>query len=713
MRSSLAATAVAIALVPALVSAQEATPPPNPTPAPTPARSAAGDAAGPGAAPGAVDAAAQQRYGETLVVTATRSERTLDTLPVSVSVITRQEIRQSPETAVDDLLREVPGIVVPVSSSLVEYPTRSTISMHGLGGTRTLVLLDGVPINDPLTGTVPWSKIPLATVDHIEVVRGGAASLFGNYAMGGTINIFTRPAADDELTGKVEYGSNNTRRADVAVGEAVAPGLTLGLAANVFDTDGYLRVPPEDRGLIDVPSAAHEWTTQLRADYSDGGGGVSSVRTSYYRENLSSGTLVSGTRQAIFDLAASHRRATGAGGELTTGVFYDRDVLDTANSALVPGAERNAEYRSNTIDGPAWAAGASVQWSRPVSAAVPLVSVGLDLERLGADSVRDNFSQTGVQTSVQDSGGKQDNAGLFGEVSLVPLARLEVLASARLDYWRNWDGSDDRTPGASMTFAARRTTELDPRLSVRYEMSDAAAVRGAVYRAFRAPSLQDLYRGSSSKSLNIVENPALGPETLTGGEVGLDLALGAAHAQVNLFQSDISNIINRVPIAAAPVLIVEPMNLDRARSRGVEVAIDAALTTHLALSTGYAFSDSVATRSAADPTLVGKQTPEVPRDSASLALRLRLPRSLTVTLRAVYEGTSYADAANLLAYDAHTVVDLYAAWPLGAEGEAFVAVTNLLDARYLDDLLTTVRLGAPRQVMVGLRGRTALRGTLR
>ncbi|MFI5167673.1 MAG: TonB-dependent receptor [Thermoanaerobaculales bacterium] len=644
-------------------------------------------------------------------MTATRSERPLDTLPVSMSLMSQQEIDTSPVEAVDDLLRTIPGIVLPVSSSLVQYPTRSTISMRGLGGTRALVLLDGVPINDPLTGTVQWNRVPLESVERVEVARGGAASLFGNYAMGGTINILTRQASADELNGKVAYGSNKTRRADVAVGEAVAPGIAVGLNASVFDTDGYVRVPPEDRGAIDIPSAAHAWTTQLRADFNGESGASGSVRAGYYKENLSSGTPLSGTRQDIFDLAASRHQQVEWGGEVTTSVFYERNGFEVFNSAFTPGRGRDAEYRSNTIDGPAWMAGGSMQWSRGFSSQVPLVSVGLDLQRLAADNLRDNFGQSGTLTSVQDSGGMQDNAGLFAEASYFPIQRLEILTSARLDHWRNWDGSDDRTPGGNTSFPTKRSLQLDPRLSLRYEISGSTAARAAIYRAFRAPNLQDLYRGSSSKSLEVVANPSLEPETLVGGEFGLDFPVGAAHAQIDVFQSTIDGVITRVPVLVSPVLTLQPRNLDQARSRGVEMAADARLASHLTLSAGYTFADSVALGSAADPTLVGKQTPEVPRHAASLALRLDLPRSLALTVRGIYVSTSYADAANQLAYDPHTLVDFFASRPFGPGLEIFVAVTNLFDTRYLDDLLSTVRLGAPRQVMVGLHARTALRGS--
>jgi outer membrane receptor protein involved in Fe transport len=697
--------ALVLAMLSGVVAAQSPPPAPAASPTPTPRPSGPEDVP----APAKAVADTEQRFADEVVVTATRSERAIGTLPVSVSVLGQPEIKYSPVMALDDLLREVPGLVLPAGSSLTRYPTQSTFSMRGLGGNRALVLLDGVPINDPLTGAVQWKKVPLETVQRVEVARGGAASLFGNYAMGGTVNVLTRPAPGDGASARIAYGSYDTRRVDLGLGKAVGQRATLGLTVSGLDTDGYVRIPPESRGAVDIASALRFWNTQLRADLGGENGAAGFVRAGYYTDDMSLGTPLAKTSQDIFDLAVGDRIPLGTGRELAANAFYQRETFDVFNSALVPGQGRNAEYRSNAVDTPAWLAGGSLQWSGALSASLPLLTAGLDLQRLAADSARDNFNQAGALTSTQNAGGQQDNAGLYAEVSCFPNPRLEILGSARLDYWRNFNGYDDRSPGGAESFPAKQTVQLDPRLSLRYEISRAVALRGAVYRAFRAPSLQDLYRSSASKAQVIEANPALVPETLVGGELGVELSVGGVRGQLNVYQDTIDNIISRVPITITPILTVQPRNLDRARSRGVELVAEMPLAPHWNLSAGYTLADSTAVESA-DPALVGKQTPEVPRNSASLALRFQLPQVLVVTLRGVYVSTTYADAANKLAYDPHTLVDLYVSRPFGNGQEAFVAVTNLFNERYLDDLTAAVRLGAPLQVLAGLRVRTEPHG---
>src|SRR5438270_558022 len=132
---------------------------------------------------------------ETVTVTPTRSEQRLGDTPASVDVVTSKEIAASPALVADDVLRNVPTFsLFRRTSSLVAQPTTQGVSLRGIGPSgqsRTLVLLDGIPFNDPFGGWVYWTRVPLESVDRIEMTDGTNSSLYGNYAMGGVINIIT------------------------------------------------------------------------------------------------------------------------------------------------------------------------------------------------------------------------------------------------------------------------------------------------------------------------------------------------------------------------------------------------------------------------------------------------------------------------------------------------------------------------------------------
>jgi hypothetical protein len=114
-----------------------------------------------------------------IVVTASRYAQKITDVPESVSVISAAQIADTPAYTLDDVLRTVPSVNLPFASAQQIHPTSSIVSMRGLSGHRALVLLDGIPINDAFFGYVQWSRVSLASVDRVEVVRGGDSTLWG------------------------------------------------------------------------------------------------------------------------------------------------------------------------------------------------------------------------------------------------------------------------------------------------------------------------------------------------------------------------------------------------------------------------------------------------------------------------------------------------------------------------------------------------------
>jgi outer membrane cobalamin receptor len=154
------------------------------------------------------------RVTEQTIVTATRSEQRVADVPASVNVVTSQQIQRSPAVVADDVLRQVPTFsLFRRTSSLAANPTAQGVSLRGVGPSgvsRTLVLLDDVPFNEPFGGWVYWTRVPLMDSDRIEVVDGASSSLYGNYAMGGVINIVTNRAVPRTIIFKPQYGNRAT-----------------------------------------------------------------------------------------------------------------------------------------------------------------------------------------------------------------------------------------------------------------------------------------------------------------------------------------------------------------------------------------------------------------------------------------------------------------------------------------------------------------------
>ena len=185
---------------------------------------------------------------ETVTVTAARTEQLTRNVAASVNLVERETITRSPAVVADDVLRQVPTFsLFRRTSSLAAHPTTQGVSLRGVGPSgvsRTLVLLDGIPFNDPFGGWVYWTRVPLGSVERIEIVDNSSSSAYGNYAMGGVINIVSVPPSRRTLELRSQYGTRQTPKVEFS-GSDMWGKLGASLDASVFST-GRL---PDRRGL--------------------------------------------------------------------------------------------------------------------------------------------------------------------------------------------------------------------------------------------------------------------------------------------------------------------------------------------------------------------------------------------------------------------------------------------------------------------------------
>jgi outer membrane receptor protein involved in Fe transport len=644
-------------------------------------------------------AAEKPKVGETIVVTATRSERAVSELPVSATVIGETDLKAAPATFVDDLLRTIPGVHMNIAGSASSFTTGQRVSIHGLGGTRALVLLDGIPLHDPYYGTIQWQKVPLDSLRQIEVIRGGAASLFGNFALGGTINLLTRPVETSMVRADLAMGSSDTQRATVTVDHVVSEKLGLRLSYSSFDSNGYYRVP--EPGPVDILGWNDTWTTSARADYQVSERTRGFLKANLSKIDISQGTPVGYDKRDIFDAAAGLHRAIGANGLLATTVFFQTQEEEAVSGTII--GQRESEFRSQISTIPSNALGASVEWSTQRSGAIPFLSVGVDVQRIESEEGRLSFSRAGALTQQAHLTGTQEFAGVFTQASWRPSDRFEILASARVDYYKNDDGSDVILNGAQSYYPTTSSTQIDPRVSFRYALAKNTAIRGAAYRAFKAPTLRDLYRNNTTGTTITLGNPFLEPETLVGAELGAEWSNDVAHFEGNIYRSDIEGLQSRAQVAGQPPNVFRNLNLGKSRSQGVELMADVRLSPRWSLNLGYTYADSIIVEDP-NPTLVGKLVPEVVPHIGSLGVRFRGRDATTMDLRYRVLSRSYGEAANLAVSPAHRVLDVSVARPVRSWIDVYALLENALDESYYYALTpTALRSGQPRTFSIGIR----------
>ncbi|HEX7705979.1 MAG TPA: TonB-dependent receptor [Thermoanaerobaculia bacterium] len=660
--------------------------------------------------PAIADAEQQEappKVEETILVTATRSERALNQLPMSATVVTEERLETAPVRSIDDLLRGIAGVQPSIVSSSGSTPTNQRFTMHGLGGTRALVLVDGIPLHDAYSGLVQWQRVPLDTLRQIEVVRGGNASLFGTFALGGTINLITRPAERDLVAVDVSYGSFETTRAAVRVEHVITPDLAIRLTHHKIDSAGFDRVP--FTGPVDVPAWVDSGITALRADYSLAEASRMFLSAAFNEIDVSQGTPLSYSKRDGFDGSGGFDHASATRGYFAAKVFHQRQDERLVNASII--GNRESEFLSQDALIPSRSTGGSVEWSYVRPGAIRFLSLGGDIRQVEASESRATFNRSGVNTQRNRLSGTQSFTGILGQVGWHPADRVEILTSARFDLYRNEDGIDSIEGGATTVYPETSSRQLDPRVSIRYATGSHSTLRASAYRAFNAPTLRDLYRNNQSGNSVILGNPYLEPETLVGAEAGWEWAGSRGRIEVNFYRNIIEGLQSRAAVAGRPPNVTQFVNLGTGRAQGVELTSSLILNRHWSIDASYTHADSIVTEDP-NPLLVGKRITEVPRDAGSLSLRYRGARGTVAEMRGRSVGHSFADADNLAKSPAHQVVDLSISQPVRPWLGVYLLAENVFDEMYYQALSGTgaYRSAPPRSITVGIKLRSTFKG---
>ena len=646
---------------------------------------------------------------EIVTITPTRSEVRVVDAPASVSVLTTRDLNSAAAQTFDDLLRQVPGFsIFRRSSSLVANPTTQGVSLRGAGATgasRTLVLADGVPLNDAFGGWVYWSRLPRRAVEQIEVVRGGSSDLYGSDALSGVIQVLSRPLFRPTIDLELTTGTRGTHDLTLFGGHRWN-NLTASLAAEGLTTDGYFLLAPELRGAADREARSRHRLLAPRFTWQPRDATSLFLRGSLFDEDRHNGTRLQQNRTATESLAAGGHLETPDGSRWTLTLFANQQRFHQTFTAVA--ANRASETLTRQQAVPSRDAGISLHWSQSRLGNHALVA-GADLRGVRGTSDELVYA-TGRPIRFDSAGGRQRRAGFFVQdlVSLTP--RWQLAASLRYDTWRNSSaGIVQRalaTGAVQPRFFAPRTEDAwNPRLSLLFRPVEALSLRASAYRAFRAPTLNELYREFRVGDALTRANEALTAERLTGGEAGATWSLtGRTLVRLTGFWTETANPVVNVTESITPSLITrQRRNLGRTRSRGLEAEAELRLTSAWRLTTGYLLADATIVEAPQDPLLTRRQIAQVPRHQFTWQLSYANPRLLSAALQFRASGQQFDDDRNLLPLPRFGLLDLSASRPLRRGLDLFFAVQNLFNSRYVVGRTPLETLGMPRLSRFGLR----------
>jgi outer membrane receptor protein involved in Fe transport len=678
--------------------------PPSP---PTSAQSAPAPVAAPAPQP-------LQTPTTTVTVTAYRAPLSELESPATTRLLDEQDLQSTAGPTLDDELRQIPGLeLFRRSSSLVANPSSQGMSLRGLGSTsasRTLVTDDDVPLNDPLGGWIHWQELPALTIRQVELVRGGASDLYGSSAIGGVVNVVPLTPTANAAQLRSSYGGEETWDDDL-MAEAVHGPWGLLFGAGALGTDGYIQEAPFQRGPVDQPSNVHSQNGLLFADRKLGSLRLF-LRGSGFNEDRNNGTPYqkNGTRLWRYatggDWNAPHQatfvlRLYGAD-ERYHQTFSS--ISNLPNFGVATCTYRCGEIPTRFSQVPDNELGAAAHWSQPLGAGLLLLA-GADTHDLRIWDREQTYGATAALTNLHDH---QRDSAMYGEAMATHKA-WTLTASARLDCYQNFDGQLLDFTGSSWTPAAKQPTQqsltvFDPRVGVARKLTDHWALSASGFRAFRAPTPNELYRSTQVGNQLTLPNGTLLAERATGWEAGVAAQHNWGVVRASSFLTQVNRPISAVTINpnSSPILLMRE-NLGQIESKGVSLDFELTPWRFLSLDGGYQYAHATVTRGTAETgkTDLGNWIPEVARNLATLNLRACRPKLGSLNLEGRLSGRQFDDDANTYLLHGYFRLDAYASHDLGRRWQLFVAGENLLNRQIEVALTPTETLGTPRVARAG------------
>jgi outer membrane receptor protein involved in Fe transport len=642
-------------------------------------------------------------------VTAYRASTLVSDLPLSDVQLTREDLQDTPALELDDDLRQVPGFsLYRRSSSRTANPTTQGVSLRGLGAngaSRALVLEDGFPLNDPFGGWVYWDRVPAEAISDVEISQEGGSSLYGSDALGGVVQFVSRPTQPGGISLDTSYGNQNTPDLSLWAGGQKGK-WESSFGGGVFNTDGYILTPEAQRGTVDVRAGSRDGNADLMVGRKIGEQSEIFARGWYLDETRGNGTPLQRNDTKLGQGALGANLQLGTFGALTLRFYADAQTYHQTFSAVA--TNRDSETLTDLQTVPSQGVGGSAVWSRPAGKRQTLVA-GFDYhEEIGASH---EVLLSGGTTDLS-SGGRQRTVGIFGEDLIQIAPRWFLSASARVDLWSNFNAATLREPvtppGAPIDtiFPDRSENAFSPRLTLRNQVNAHVSWNASLYRAFRAPTLNELYRSFRQGNTLTEDNPKLIAEHLSGGDAGVALTgfNGKLQAHGTVFYNQIVDPVANVTLTTTPTLITRRReNLGRINAPGVELGVTASVVRDFTISCGYQFVDSKVSSFPANTALVGLWVAQVPHNSFTFQARYSNPRIFTVAVTGRAIGNAFDDDQNQFPLGSFFVLDAMVSRGVGAGVEIYAAAENILNATYYTAATPVLQLGLPVAARVGVR----------
>lgn len=664
---------------------------------------------------------AQDAVADAVIVRADRLPNAASDAPFSVEVVTAEELRAAPQLRLDDVLRvQVPGFsLFRRGSSRVANPTTQGVTLRNFGpsgASRTLVLLDGVPLNDPFAGYVLWNQVPPSSIETVLVTPGGGAGIFGNAALAGTIFILSRAADKTFAEAEGTVGDRDTYGLALSGGFVRKPA-TFSIFAEGFSTGGYPVLQADQRGAVDEDARSESLLLDLGSEFALSANSTLRMRVRQFHEERDNGTALTRNETGGTDAnIALTARFPELKSELRlTAYGQSRKFRSTFSSV---NATRDLETPAlDQFDVPAEARGGSAVWSMALGVQHSL-TVGADVRWVEGETNEAFRFIDGAFTRLRNAGGEQRFLGLFAEDTWRVSPAAVVVGSVRVDQWQLTDGSrteiDRATGDTTLTsrFADRDGYRLNGRLGTSVNATSQLVLRAAGYTGFRVPTLNELYRPFRVGNAVTEANAELEPERLLGGEAGLEWRpAGSVRISGTAFYNRLEDAIGNITLGFGPGtfdpggfipsggVLRQRQNVDLVTAPGFELTGEWQIAPPLRLRASYLFTQPTIDE-ANERSLIGNLLAQTPEHVVTGAIEWRPAAKWLVTTNARHTGRQFEDDQNTAELADFIQVDAGVSYEFATTASAALKIENLFNTeietgKSPDGL---VSIGAPRLV---------------
>ncbi|MDO6413342.1 TonB-dependent receptor [Sphingomonas sp. BIUV-7] len=615
----------------------------------------------------------------TIVVTATRSPVSIDRIASSITVLDKVDIDRAGDLSVADLLLRTPGVSLSRNGG---YGTATSLRIRGAESDQTVVVIDGVKLNDPSSTGGGYNFANLLTGDaaRIEVLRGPQSTLWGSQAIGGVVNIVT-PLPTKSLEGSfdAEAGSRRTASGRAGIGGLTGP-LAWRIGAQAFTTDGISAIAPSaggrerdgytnqsvtGRAVLEIADGV---SADVRGYYSNGRVDIDGFSGDSFEYSLNKEFVgYAGLNVDLFDGRLRNRVAYG----------YTDTNRDNYNPTLPRAQTFDAAGKNKRIE---------YQGSLAVTSGVDAV-FGIENER---SSFRSVSPPSALATPIPaPARGKAELTGIYGQVNAELIKGLTLTGGVRHD--------DHNRYGSKTLFSG----------GAAWALSTGTVLRASYSEGFKAPTLYQLFSEYG--------NTALNPERAKGWDAGAEQHLwdGKVSFGATYFERRSRDLIiytGCTTASTSPLCFVPGsttlrrfgyyQNVSRAFARGIEASAAVKPIARLSLDGNFTWTASE-DRSPGVATY-GYQLARRPRHTANGSVTYAIPEGASLGVAVRWAGESFDNATHTTRLAPYTLVDLRGEVPLTKQVALFARVENLFDETYA----TVARYGTlGRSYYAGFRGR--------